>query len=460
MKKNSNNIKIVSRWQCVISLVVGLFAMVLLNSCTNNNGLEEELDKLPEGVVCIDLMVDNIRTLSRANAGTPDERAIDGVHLFFYSEDKLAALFSTETAGVSFVNNRITLPIGAIDPTKVYNIFVVANWKSFNSAEFPFGSDRSLLTSTLIDDPTQIVPHDNPLRLHMSGEILSHRFKDSPLVEINLIRQAVRFDIKVVLGREFSSLYDKVYQFGGNAGDVQVGLSGVPFTSFLIQQPKPTLPPPSIEFEYPYSILDSEWKRTIYSFENPVSGDGNEAIKKSTFIVLQLPYKKLSDNTIVTENYYTIYINDKNNPVNPHQTLRNNIYRVTMTVNGFGEPSPNYDLPPKVNTSFEVTPWIDGGYDDEIGGATLKLSSVRVRLYDNDDSELICTTDSEKDITVTATQLEGSIRFTQSRQGKVTTLKIRTLNNINGPSSANFASLTIKYKNIVRKVKVFYTNSN
>lgn len=375
---------------------------LLLGSCSKES-INSGDDKLPAGAMCIELSTSGGESAkSRAGLQTDAESKVTSARIFFYKDGALVKLLSTGDNGVSVDGSKIVILNGGISSDNDYNIVVVANWTTgFKATDYPENSARSLLSETLTTITEQIPAPDDTHPLLMSGEIASHNFKDNPVVPIDLVRQAVKLSVKVKISDAFKKAYPDAV-FGSTAGNVLISMN-VPSSSFVTASAANTTYPTSVlaYSDLGMSFSADEWTTTAYAYENPVQGTDDAAKARATYFILKMPYKLDATSNAVTDNYYKFYINDPNDTTNPHKTVRNTIYNVTVTVNGFGQES--------VIATTSVQPWNVENIDTSTDGGYVSIESIRAGISDLfDDPDYIYPTEGKQIIIQLAANVGGT----------------------------------------------------
>lgn len=437
----------------------------IVSACTKHvvQGGDNEVPEQKDGEISIYLpSADNGAGASEA---TDYESKITSARIFFYGgdgadKDKLIKVLSTGDYGVSINEMAIAIKSGIIDITRTYKVVVVGNWTTgFDAAEFAPGSARTLLDNKVTEITAQIPTPSNDALLLMSGETLPHDFSKETNINITLVRQVVKLQVTITLDPAFIARFPNA-TFGDDAQS-QTRLSVMNIPSFSFVMPRNMTPPQDRYIDYQNLVMAptttaQNWTLTTYIYENPVIGTSDEAKAKSTNFILQLPYKLDASSNLVTDNYYRFFINDTKDPVSPNKTVRNTFYLIAATVHGFGGPSQPVDG--EVSAMVTPMPWTVDEMNDQIGGATISLSKQSVILEHNNISELICITDSETpNLTLTVSNT-SKVEMATTKTGKVTTISLKAIgiatdNNIDRP---DYATLTIKYKNLIRTVKISY----
>lgn len=364
-------------WCGALSAVAMMFAFAL-SSCTKDpiDGDMQQPDKeVPAGMICIDFSSTDSQ-LADTRAGelqTTEEKRIDAADIFFYGTTEggnkgiLVKRVSTSDQGVDLADSKILIPNTGLEANEAYKIVVVANGGvGFTTDDLTVGSSIDILTEkfTFITDITSL---KTPLL--MSGQVDSHIFSNNPTAKIEMVRQVVKLNVTVKLGDILTKTYPDA-QFGGITADVgkaDLSIWNLPSHSFVMNNvslPTPSKMLPEVPKEMPWNATAQEWNFTTYAYAHTdyplggaVNGTAPAAKDRSTQFTLRLPYRLTSTDQIVANNYYKIYIDDPEDPHKPHKTVRNKIYNVAVTINGFGNDTPDYPGGLDMTVTTNVLPW-------------------------------------------------------------------------------------------------------
>ncbi|MEG0455710.1 MAG: hypothetical protein RR559_10280, partial [Bacteroides sp.] len=390
-----------------------LVAAILVSACTKETELGVE-EQLPEGSVKIMLTnsTNSINPQAQSKAGeTPpvnnnpaSENYVKKIQVFIYNSAS-GQLECVRQYIKGDTNSEITwdgvssaMTVNRV--AKLYeekDIYVVTNWMATLPAELKLGSNVSVLTGmiTTIAAQLPLVPSD-AAPLLMSGSTKKHAFhvagggagNDKPkTATINLKRQAVKIEVKVLLDQAFAAAIQGSYTF--DAGDVRLDVYNLPTKSFVMEQITPVSATGSTMLNsLGIAMLKATdtWTHTLYSYENPQMGTKPSDKLKSTYFQLNMPYKKGTDEK--RNNYYRVNIEDvtPSEAANPHKTLRNNHYTITVTITGFGVEKPVFDA---IHAVTKVDEWIGVNVNQEVSGKDMTINKTEVALNGNTIDESI-----------------------------------------------------------------------
>lgn len=427
-------------------------AMSLLGSCTKEPSTDGELSG---EAIYINLSSED-DTQTRAQLQTDNEKRITSAYIFFYgtvdgtNKDKLVKGVSTSDDGVSTDGSKVVVPASIIDIKQAYKIVVVANGGvAFNVNDIVDNSDISLLNDKLTTITTQIqTPTVTSNELLMSGTIDSHTFSQNPVATVNLVRQAVKLNVKVTMSKTFTDNYpDAKFGTGIDGVDApELLVLNVPNDSYVMRRATPVLPSKRYldYLDLAMTASATEWTVTAYAYENPTKGTDDKAKSEATYFILQLPYKLNADSEVVTDNYYKFYINDPADPTNPHKTISNTHYNVSVAVNGFGGAVPDINGAQVITT---VLPWEGEISQTDPVGEYLKVPSA-IEIEYGEDFKL----NIQASHAVTLTKTNPKITITQV--GKVITLRSDDMDT--KVKTPNYDKITVKMGSLTQEVKVSY----
>lgn len=369
-------------WNGVLLILV---IASLLCSCTKEPivGEKHPGNEFPPGMICIDFSGSDSQRIgtSAYELQNEQEKDIQEVDIFFYSTTKgnlnlLVKHVSTGDVNVFLTGSKILVPTEGLNRSEKYLIQVVANGGGERFTDLVVGSSIDKLSERLtsIDDIRWL---KTPLL--MSGQSY-FIFMHEPIVDINLIRQVVKLNVTVKLSEGFISSYPGV-EFGGMRNSQvpksDISLFKLPSHSFMVNRSETVLPQDSKMLnsenqKLPWNPDNLEWTFSTYAYENPVRGDDPTSKDGSTQFILQMPYQLRFTNLVVTDNYYKVYINDAKSERDPHKTVRNHLYDIRVTINGFGSDTPDYPSGLDMTVTTNVLPWNVVDKAPEMGGGYVK----------------------------------------------------------------------------------------
>lgn len=255
------------------------------------------------------------------------------------------------------------------------NIYAVANYGSFNSAR-P-GEYTETRLKSVISTISGLGAIQYSTTIEMSGKKMN--------VDLNAQAYSITINIERYLAKIRANITISTASQSDNpdiewsVGDMKIIVENTPATGYLVAREPAPYTYAYLPFEKIYLRTDDDirpgasdqkfpptkdlvWKKNkIYVFENYIEGSNTE---KATYIVIQLPYKNLSTGIREEDNYYKLYINDKDNPLSPHSVLHNTIYDFKINILGLGSPFTDIVTDVNVDTKMSVVDWEYGGIGD------------------------------------------------------------------------------------------------
>ncbi|MEG0815227.1 MAG: fimbrial protein [Mucinivorans sp.] len=355
--------------------IMFLATVLLLASC-----VKEPLDpqlSLGDKDVQIQLLLDQAAMVeSRATEiGTPRENYIHSVQLFVFDNLATAPKHTfyvttntpTTSAGdVVWISGTKTITIrGKLTATTPYTVYAVVNNDEIAPSTITNAADLTNLVSTSVQPVAE--PTDSKGML-MSGEVKDYKFADhNSKMSINLVRQVAKVRFTLKINPDLITKYP-LMTFG--VDQVQIRTLNVPNKSYIFDQ---SALPTGVTLADLKPITMAKagqgWVAQMYLYENMVAGATAQI--NSTKFIIGLPYS--NGTKVTTTNYYLAEL------ATPYQTKRNNIYDVTLTVNGFGSSIPKSD---GLSVTTNVLKW--NGVDqvfvpDELD--ILSLSNTSCQIY-------------------------------------------------------------------------------
>lgn len=390
MKQNKNKARSVSARHSVLSLLIVWLIVTVLGSCTKEQFDSSELNRNGLEVQVTFLQSDVTRAVTGGTeVGTKDENRLDRVTIFVFNDggtllesvlsvDVTSANTSLATSQPKWARDRILFVNPIVNPANPKKIYAVANWNKtvFDKATYTESnllSEIKTLTSVSDINDTSAYP------MLMSGSKWVANLPSALYsVTVDMERQVSK--IKAVLSMSatvqnyhpniewltdqmkltVANVPNKSYVVGRAAAPVNVsGYALLNSTAIAVDDTKPkagdqTLP----------ATKELKWSESVYVNENPVTGATPANKEKSTFIVVQLPYRNRATGITDPDNYYKLYVNDTRDVNSPHKVLRNTIYNFNIRLLGMGLPINN--LIPDVNVDDElvVNSWEKGEIGD------------------------------------------------------------------------------------------------
>lgn len=380
MKQNKDKRGI---WHFTSAITLAVIALAL-GSCTkepltasNRNDMAQVRITLPT----------NVRSGVKAKAeeiGSTNESRLDNITVFVFNiagkletllTEDLTAASLTETQPKWKSDNILLVPIIKYNEPK--NIYAVANWNKteFNKNTYTESSLKSEVKS-MVDVLT--INGSKAYPMIMSGgkagvNLMSSLFS----VTLNIARQVAKIRAKLTLSAVTQNrmpdviwLIDEMTITVGNVPTMSyiIANNTIPYgvvmlnsTPFSLNDKEDTKPK-NTDQTYPVATNNLIWvKDRIYINENLV----NESDKTTaTYIVIQLPYQNRKTGFREGDNYYKLYINNKDDDAAPHTVLRNTIYDFNISILGLGSPFNDMISDVNIDNIVTVSDWGYGGIGD------------------------------------------------------------------------------------------------
>ncbi|MEG1608104.1 MAG: fimbrial protein, partial [Mucinivorans sp.] len=378
-------------------------AVFMFSSCA-----KEPIDQgeHSDDVLSIHLSLPDGPTVSATRALTVEqqESVINTITILFYSaiDNTLVKILTQADRGVSLSTTDIKFSSQLLDCTKLYNVVVLANLPASVIGLPALGSSFTELDkaySTLTDRLSI-----TDAGLIMSGLISNQRFNITPITTVNLVRQAVKFRVKLKFSKEFLDAYSSRVEINTaeRAQEMSLRANNMPNASFIYGIPNATrfntlATTYNMQMkDYTYTgfrLVDGVFTMEAYGYENVVSGQTLANRKAATNFILCLPYiVKHDDGTTikVIDNYYKINIDDPTKGDARYATQRNKFYDISVTVHGFGGAIPQLD---GLDVVTQVLPW--NAVSTPVvtpNNNLLELSNTECQIYGEKDNDLLVAT--------------------------------------------------------------------
>ncbi|MEG1665140.1 MAG: hypothetical protein RR286_07525 [Mucinivorans sp.] len=423
----------------IVNILIIALGVLLLSSCSKES-ISSGDGSLPSGAATIAIALPEATVSSRASlpeAGVGSENYIKELKLFIFDAltgalDKVISIDPAQSVvgNDSWDNTSRTLTMRDFsEPTRLRAVYVIANW-AITDSELAAITNVTKLEASLTELTGQVVAPTEALPLLMSGKAASWDFSKAKALTVQVKRQVVKIELTIALGAKFVAAFPD-HTFGPS----DVELRNAPKLSYVCEQTAPALPLGNTLFRYTPQEMTAntttkEWTTTLYAYENPTTGvDAPQA----TYFILHLPYTdKLG--ALTDKNFYKLTIENVDDALNPHRTLRNTLYRMKVRVEGFGSEFPDQN---SVSITTEVLPWdaeditsSDGEFlklDKEY--LTLKFTApqeIKVAAHDLAKVDVV-SKNKKVDFTYTAGTLTVNTKYDEANSEFITDLDQLTL---------------------------------
>ncbi|MEG1589200.1 MAG: hypothetical protein RR354_07755, partial [Mucinivorans sp.] len=364
---------------------------VIAASCTK----EVTDNQMEVGAVSITIDIPQISASRASEAGAGDENHIKELKLFIFDAltgalEMVIPIDPTQSENGNFswdnTSRRLTIPDFHL-PEIERTVYAVINW-TIAPADLAAITTVDLLEAALTTIAAPIAAPTKELPLVMSGKA-NNFFSTKKAIAIKVNRQVVKFEITVTLDKKFTDAFP-TYVF--DQGTIE--LCNAPNSSFVCEQTTPALPSGNVMFSYAPEALPATRSMTLYAYENPTSGTNDP---QATYLILKMPYAATAGGAKTENNYYQLNIANQTDVANPTRTLRNTLYRMKVSVDGFGSDIPN---PNVVQVTTTVLPW-DAEDVTSSDGVFVKLEKEAIDLVCETPQSFVIKVDDVSKTTVT-----------------------------------------------------------
>ncbi|MEG1649320.1 MAG: hypothetical protein RR277_05460, partial [Rikenellaceae bacterium] len=201
----------------------------MFSSCAKDS---TEQMALPDGMLAIQLSLPDSKTVdTRAITDQAQESVISNVTLLFYSGNILVNKLSSDGNSVLIEPSRIVFRVNELDYTKPYYVIVLANVPG--SILPVVGSDMSSLYEIYSEISGKLLLGAG---FTMWGVIGNHNFSTNPIASVSLVRQAVKFRVKVKIDDRFINKY----KITAIHNEMVLSVNNLPNRSFIYGFPNAT----------------------------------------------------------------------------------------------------------------------------------------------------------------------------------------------------------------------------
>ncbi|MEG0648051.1 MAG: hypothetical protein RR471_12910, partial [Bacteroides sp.] len=222
---------------------------------------------------------------------------------------------------------------------------------------------------------------------------------------VNLVRQAVKFRVKLKFSPIFLAAYpDVTINTPDLVAEMNLRCYNLPNASFIYGTPDATrfntlaaaynMKLKDYDYQgFTADVVNAVYTKEVYGYENVVSGQTAVQSKAATNFILCLPYfisNADKTTTKVVDNYYKINIDNPTQGDARYATHRNYLYDISVTVHGFGDKVPAID---GLDVVTKVLPW--NGVETPVetpANNLLELSNTECHIYGEKDDDLLVAT--------------------------------------------------------------------
>lgn len=322
-------------------------------------------DKVPGDVLQLKIALPEGEVSKATDPGTPSENLLQDITVLVFDADGVLETklvidnLATVTDQPHWDKDRILL-VPIKNPNKPKRIYAIANRPTEITSDYTEAQLKAEQTNT-----SEAVM-EGATSLCMSGSKLDINLKTSAyFVTVDIARQVAKFRAKCTMTKVAQDKYPNVTWM---YTDMKLAIGNVPDRSYVVEQSA---------IPEGHNLLNSQWftmKVTSssgdnyawdivagekYIFENPVAGTVLDP-KKTTYIIVQLPYQNKTTGVVEVDNYYKLYVNDTESSAAPHSVRRNTIYQFNIDLLGMGVPY--HDLVDNADNArgdMIVIPWKD-----------------------------------------------------------------------------------------------------
>lgn len=350
-------------WHGTLSAAIVLLVVVALSSCVKEPFSEDQLPSdvlqlkiaLPEGGV----------SKAATDPGTPSENLLENITVLIFNpagelETKLLVNNLATVTDQPYWDKDKILLVPIKNPNKPKRIYAIANWTKEITSDYTEAQLKAEQATT-----SEAVK-EGATSLCMSGSKLDINLKTSAyFVTVDIARQVAKFRAKCTMTRVAQDKYPNVTW---RYTDMKLAIGNVPNRSYVVDQSA---------IPEGHNLLNSQWftmnvtssaggnyawdivAGEKYIFENPVAGTVLDP-KKTTYIIVQLPYQNKTTGVVEVDNYYKLYVNDTESSAAPHSVRRNTIYQFNIDLLGMGVPYHDLvDNADNAKGNLTVIPWKD-----------------------------------------------------------------------------------------------------
>lgn len=349
-------------WYGTLSAAIVLLVVVALSSCVKEPFSE---DQLPSDVLQLKIALPEGEVSKATDPGTPSENLLQDITVLVFDADGvletklLVNNLATVTDQPYWDKDKILL-VPIKNPNKPKRIYAIANRPTEITSDYTeaqLKAEQATTSEAVMEGATSLC---------MSGSKLDINLKTSAyFVTVDIARQVAKFRAKCTMTKVAQ---DKYPNFTWRYADMKLAIGNVPDRSYVVEQSA---------IPEGHNLLNSQWftmKVTSssgdnyawdivagekYIFENHVAGTVLDP-KKTTYIIVQLPYQNKTTGVVEVDNYYKLYVNDTESPAAPHSVRRNTIYQFNIDLLGMGVPY--HDLVDNADNArgdMTVIPWKD-----------------------------------------------------------------------------------------------------
>ncbi|MEG0559614.1 MAG: hypothetical protein RR513_03790 [Muribaculaceae bacterium] len=433
-----------------------LATVLLLPSCSKDNlGNNDETQRYASIVIAMPESATSHNSRATVIA-TPEEKIVKSISVFIVSGGAIEQAITfdpTKPIGANYewdkYSNTLAMK-GIKDLDKDRTIYAVFNWNvpAEVTNEQTLNDAISSITAP-IANPSESAP------LIMSGKV-DNNFASSLSAKVQMKRQVLKIDLELTFTDDVKDLFLDI---------PSVEVVNAPNASYIINRAAIPASSTMLTSAKVAATINTNTKTTVnailYLYENPQQGITAIDALKATYLIVNIPW------AVNVDNLYKIQIKDMNNPANPYATVRNNVYKITGIIMGMG--SSTIDRVPSLPVYTTITPWEDGGYDDSIGGAHIKVTTSAITLTGTDAKKMQVLVSNSNKITYKVEKdadavklkiVESKVEYPDGNQVMQLTINANeeymTANPGSNVDTPDFANIIVKWDKFTKNIKVSY----
>lgn len=375
MKPTKNKTSRVSTWYGTLSIMAVLLVIITLASCNKEpySDFSEISDNKLEVRIALPQNTLSQSTSRGTRSEISDEDRLDNITVFIFKKENgsLEQVFQENLTHSGIEQSQpkwkdehmLLFSMESIDKTTPKNIYAVANW-SETGFNIESCTEQELKDAFTVITEISNTNGDNAYPILMSGSTQNVNLTTLAYqVKVDIKRQVAKIKTTFTLSEEVRKSHPNIEWL---TDQMKITVVNVPDQSYVIERnvapsTAKSLNSKAIPVDDTKPGADDSnfrWEENVYVNENPVTTKADK--EKSTYIVMQLPYKNSITQIEEPDNYYKIYIDDKKNEEAPHTVLRNTIYNLEVKILGLGLPINNLVANTAVEDKLTVTDWEDG----------------------------------------------------------------------------------------------------
>lgn len=417
-----------------------------MHSCMNDEYSTSDL--AGAGKAQISLKLPSIQNAGDSREGEDEETRISDLSLFVFNSTtgekeffiRLDIPYTSSSNDVDmtrWTSDRVITILNSKVLTNLAqdcNIHVVANIEAAKLGDI---ATEAHLKSLIVNNQYQSTPSNSNKALLMHGDIVNHKFSNTPLATISLVRNVSKVKLNI-------NTYN--FNFGGanialvpTGQKLGFGLHQVTNSSYLV--PRGTNPSQTSYVSYATQKVEplsrtsnsSTAKVEAYVLENLRSTYDSE--ENVTYFILQVPYQVEGTAEINQKNFYKVLVNHQNG----FKIDRNTIYDITLDISSLG--GDTEATAPLLSGELNILPWDEKTIISDISQTYLTVKETMTQMTVSSDFYFATNATADKrtlevgDSWLTASfdeTNENTIKLVASGTGytgpRATTMKIKVNN--------------------------------